>query len=125
MNDTEKRIAIGEFCGAKWVRLKITSHPIQRRRFLKFYNPEIDYWLEPADGTEPMTSLGFMWREGIIPDYSNDLNSMHQAEKVLTDTQLVDYQGRLAMIASTNYVRATSEQRADALIQIICESTRN
>lgn len=61
-----------------------------------------------------------------LPDYCNDLNAMHDAEKVLTPEQLVDYCAfRLRATTGegcvTDYkmIRATASQRAEAFLRTI------
>jgi len=61
-----------------------------------------------------------------IPNYLNDLNAMHEAEKVLTPEQLVDYCAFSLRVATgdgcvTDYkmIRATAAQRAEAFIRTI------
>ena len=62
-----------------------------------------------------------------IPDYLNDLNAMHEAEKTLTDQQRSDFVdficfGRIENVASCDYgthqaeqcLSATAAQRAEA-----------
>ena len=61
-----------------------------------------------------------------LPDYCNDLNAMHEAEKVLTPEQLVDYCAFSLRVATgegcvTDYkmIRATAAQRAEAFLRTI------
>lgn len=61
-----------------------------------------------------------------LPDYCNDLNAMHEAEKVLTPEQLVDYCAFSLRVATgegcvTDYkmIRATAAQRAEAFLKTI------
>ena len=86
MNDTEQRIAVAEACG--WTRLR--SHPLSR-------------WLSPHGGS---------WYDA--PNYINDLNAMHEAEKTLTDDQLITYEGWLIAVAGISSRRATAKERCDA-----------
>lgn len=65
------------------------------------------------------------WRKGkryvyvdSIPDYFNDLNAMHEAEKVLTNNQRGDYSIKLQTITGGEWFlcyHATAAQRAEAL----------
>ena len=50
-----------------------------------------------------------------IPDYFNNLNDVHELEKVLTDAQYADY--ALMVCGSVNHrpLSATAAQRAEAL----------
>ena len=56
-----------------------------------------------------------------IPDYCNDLNAMHQAEKVLTDDQReVFYPRNLGAWQSPfNVIYATARQRAEAFLRTV------
>lgn len=80
MTDTEIRILIAEACGWRCHRnLAIASTHL----------PTV-HWSKP-DGSPahdwPVTGNGV----GLLPDYPNDLNAMHEAEKVLTEEQRSDY----------------------------------
>jgi len=55
-----------------------------------------------------------------IPDYFNDLNAVHELEKILTLSQFWSYADRLnAMVDGSkgkdSYISATAAQRAEAL----------
>ena len=65
-----------------------------------------------------------------LPDYLNDLNAMHEAEKVLTEKQQRDYCFRLLLElvdgSVTNdlndhfiFIRATAAQRAEAFLKTL------
>jgi hypothetical protein len=71
-----------------------------------------------------------------LPDYLNDLNSMHKAEKMLTLEQHSYYRENLAMVVGFTdisptggraYVSATAIQRAEAFLRTlgIWEETNN
>lgn len=61
------------------------------------------------------------------PDYLNDLNAMHEAEKVLTRPQFEDYICELSFLTSNNKtsspykwtVVATAAQRAEAFLKTL------
>lgn len=53
-----------------------------------------------------------------LPDYLNDLNAMHEAEKVLTHEQFDDYYVRLCIVMSRPY-HATAAQRAQAFLRTL------
>ena len=73
------------------------------------------------------------WKEGVEryvqnlplmkapPDYCNDLNAMHEAEKVLTDDQReVFYPRNLgAWQRPINVIYATARQRAEAFLRVM------
>jgi|11BtaG_2_1085332.scaffolds.fasta_scaffold105811_2 hypothetical protein len=66
MNKEQQRIAIAEACGLKLFPM----------------GPSDKQWLKPkkGGGVEQVP----------LPDYLNDLNAMHEAEKVLSDQQVWD-----------------------------------
>lgn len=72
MNESEQRIAIAEACG--W------AHPTDCAR----ENPH--KWKSPLDGC---------CYDG-VPDYLNDLNAMHEAEKSLTELEKIEFAEHLA-----------------------------
>lgn len=63
------------------------------------------------------------------PDYLNDLNAMHEAEKVLTKTQQIQFALRLAEIVGASIpgyelgafkmMHATATQRAEAFLRTL------
>ena len=78
-----------------------------------------DSWHYP-NGAEAIT----------IPDYLNDLNAMHEAEKILKDDQNLDYSEHLenttVISMGTNYhcylqrlISATARQRAEAFLRTL------
>jgi hypothetical protein len=105
MKPEQMRIKIAEACG--W------RHEPSRGDWC-FQSPDGRYW---------HTSAG-------IPDYLNDLNAMHEAEKVLSDGQRMTYYGHLVSIArkslgidpcESHYqpkftTHATAAQRAEAFL---------
>jgi hypothetical protein len=100
MTPEQQRVAIAEACGWKWE---------------KFWTGEL--YGKPVGEQGPLMEL---------PDYLNDLNAMHDAEKVLTPEQLVDYCAfRLRATTGegcvTDYkmIRATASQRAEAFLRTI------
>jgi len=59
-----------------------------------------------------------------IPDYCNDLNAMHEAEKILSDESHADYACELVKTIRQNgewfeSVSATAAQRAEAFLRTI------
>jgi|688.fasta_scaffold2122057_2 hypothetical protein len=60
-----------------------------------------------------------------IPDYLNDLNAMHEAEKILTHEQRIDHMEWLGMCSDDYgykawaYVHADAAQRAEAFLRTI------
>jgi len=96
MTPEKQRIAIAEACGWKWA--KWGEPPGEANRFL--LPPSFEYkgsmlpCEKPSHGT-PVSLTD-------IPDYLNDLNAMHEAEKVLTVRQSKDYWDELASMVPRN-----------------------
>lgn len=84
MSPEQQRIAIAEACGWVWYRIP-TAPPhdrIYRCLFLPAlheYEGQSERWLVKADGTERICGTEYMTREGLVPDYPNDLNAIHEA----------------------------------------------
>jgi len=58
----------------------------------------------------------------VCPDYLNDLNAMHEAEKVfiwLTDEAMSDYDQELGMVTDSWSWNATAAQRASAFLETL------
>jgi len=98
MNKEKQRIAIAEACGWR----------------------EISDWkaagINGQHPTEP-------WTE-VIPDYLNDLNAIHEAEKVLRDDREAAFRGWLWLAHGQPELRcaivhATAAQRAEAFLRTI------
>ena len=73
---------------------------------------------------------GFIHEENreIIPDYCNDLNVMHRAEKMLTEHQWDEYERALRLVcdgcsyyegAGKELLHATAAQRAEAFLRTL------
>ena len=54
-----------------------------------------------------------------IPDYCNDLNWMHEAEKTLTEDQLWRMAREIERNDEQWYFRATARQRAEAFLRTL------
>ena len=111
MNSLQQRIAIAEACG--WTRI---------------HNP-----MPSIDNPHGIFPQGNKSVYVPIPNYLNDLNAMHEAEKVLEDTQLLIYRIKLSNIVykydlfkpyikargSGAVIHATAAQRAEAFLRTI------
>lgn len=100
MNPEAQRIAIAEACG--W-------------RCTASFKEAFACWVRP-DGMDHQTE----W----LPDYLNDLNAMHGAEKVLTEEQWTDYYDNLLDTTKPSFVlrditHATAAQRAEAFLRTL------
>lgn len=61
-----------------------------------------------------------------LPDYINDLNAMHEAEKMLNVPQMREYRSRLAVMFTDHpddglaqAINATATQRAEAFLRTL------
>ena len=97
MTEQEMRIAIAEACGWKRKGYKM--------------------WTNPAD-------LSWEYASG-LPDYLNDLNAMHEAEKALDQMQARAYADNLAeskqdgTCASCHMWHQSAAQRAEAFLKAL------
>lgn len=108
MSPDEQRVAIGQACGAMLCKCRDGT----------------ERWSMSEDTLVPM------------PDYPNDLNAMHDAEKVLTNDQYITYEENLLALCdpekksdgtfhATGWIRwasATAAQRAEAFLRVIKEA---
>lgn len=92
MKQEEQRIAIAEACGIE----KISQ----------------DWWGWRFDGIEMPGDMPIMVK---VPDYLNDLNAMHEAEKSLTPAQFRDYRKRLNWRKDYGVTAEASERAEDFL----------
>jgi hypothetical protein len=102
MNEEQQRIAIAEACGWKWERL----------------------WTGELHG-KPVGEQG-PFRE--VPDYLNDLNAMHDAEKVIGPIKGIEFcyhLNEMGMSGEWEILTATAAQRAEAFLRTIGKWTTN
>ncbi len=109
MMPESQRIAIAEACG--WI-------PASEAR---------KYWIRPAD----FEIAGHARRENGLPDFLNDLNAMHEAEKVrfsddVGPASLNEWAYQLYIVTRINaedkdvaLARATASQRAEAFLKTL------
>ena len=97
MSEEQINIAIAEACG--WTDISQ-------------YTQAVDGWYgyEPENGPHSQ-----------IPDYCNDLNAMHEAEKVLTSEQVTSYVDSLEFMNARWATPAfgTAAQRAEAFLRTL------
>lgn len=106
MNKDEQRLAIAEACG--WTNFQTTA---------------------PQRGSLEPRVFGYNGKHNItriIPDYLNDLNAMHEAEKSCIKGGCEElYLGHLGFTDNDweheifNYVTATASQRAEAFLKTV------
>lgn len=133
MTELEQRISIAEACGWRWYRRPATG-PWAAKPMRALYHPllvpEYVATLQPADMTERECNPVFLWREGMIPDYLNDLNSIHEVEKSLSMHQSANYEVLLDEVVNREFHRdetclivpdwhATAAQRAEAFLKCL------
>ncbi len=106
-----QRVLIAEACG--W---KVADHCITKRmmrgegaRALRGAPPDFGY---APDGWTIATS------NYSLPDFVNDLNAMHEAEKVLTERQWMSYYENLYQrYGSQQAVHATAAHKSEAFLK--------
>jgi len=100
MNPEAERIAIAEACG-----------------FLRSERDGFRYWPQgfPTASSRPYAELFE------LPDYLNDLNAMHEAEKTLTGEQARAYHNQLGRMAAGGawIWFSSAAQRAEAFLRTI------
>lgn len=108
MTDNEIRIAIAEKCG--W---KLDDGGIHYRDPEGFYRP---------------TGSMLNFKAGGLPDYPNDLNAMHEAEKTLNNEKVnlwYRYANELSFgvwrdsLPDAHLINATARQRAEAFCRTL------
>lgn len=103
MNPKQQRIAIATACG--WTEHHMTHYP--------------SIWKNPNTGQEVIN-------DNYLPDYLNDLNAMHEAEKVLrkpmksTDSDSIIADRMHDYAEALGYcIDATAAQRAEAFLKTL------
>ncbi len=119
MTPESQRIAIAEACG--WE--KVDGNPAKHTR---------DRWIDPKYAGRYAKDYAVLERN--LPDYLNDLNIMHEAEKVLKDynfgatTERATYINKLETVVfleagkqgwSWALTHATAAQRAEAFLKTL------
>ncbi len=108
MTPEAQRIAIAEACGWK-------QHPNKRPHLFgpAWESPDGRKGFQQAD---PKTETG----EGYLfpPDYLDDLNAMHEAEKVLTAEQWFEYD-RILPLRPPQTMHCNAAQRAESFLRAI------
>jgi hypothetical protein len=101
MNEKAQQIAIAEACG--WERAERKMGYVTLRG-----------WHSPHD-------VGFYGSEGeeVLPDYVNDLNAMHEAEKTLSHEQRKDYAALLYHNELFLHVTVDAPQRAETFLRVL------
>lgn len=99
MNPEQQRIAIAQSCGWK-------------------LHSELDKTLCAPHQTDcPLVAELIT-----IPDYPNDLNAMHEAEKILFPASEIEWHNQLQNVCGCSWrvmIRATAAQRAEAFLRTL------
>ena len=103
MTPEQQRIAIAEACG--WTAEQDSNG---YWKAVKQKDAAVELWLSEKN----------VWSVG-IPDYLNDLNAMHEAEKVLDYNQLRDMEDSVSFQFGVYTFHATASQRAEAFLRTI------
>ena len=111
MNKEKQRIAIAEACG--W---KMSDHPDCLAKKEGWVSRNWETWV--------MNPSGLLVFKHDIPNYLNDLNAMHKAEKVLRDDRETAFRGWLWLAHGQPEMRcatvhATAAERAEAFLRTI------
>jgi hypothetical protein len=116
MTTDQQRVAIAEACG--W---RCNGHPNQLAATVGW---EFAYQFV-------LTPEGKLVTHNSIPDYIGDLNAMHEAEKVLTQDQMIDYSRHVGKLVTSHLpasraawmdfklINSTAAQRAEAFLRTI------
>jgi hypothetical protein len=136
MKPEQQRIAIAEACG--WLKYtQFTTHPKLWGHNPAKYHTSIWGLTLVADMTQDECTQYGWYGDGHIsidnlPDYLNDLNAMHEAEKMLrkpmkgsdTDTIIGDRMHKYAELIGYAF-DSTAAQRAEAFLRTIGKWTTN
>lgn len=121
MTEEQQRIAIAEACGWKWIQINFEAES----GLIGTDSPHSGNI--PYQGTNYPSNRHLPTYGKAIPDYLNDLNAMHEAEKILTEVQFGDYyiehlkmaRGESQYTIDRSMVCATAAQRAEAFLKTI------
>lgn len=110
MSPEAQRIAIAEACG--W---KGPQHPETLERIKNFVHKAATWLIDPHGKLQSLL---------YVPDYLNDLNAMHEAEKFLPSARI--YHSHLQRVCAdpakpyvaslSEIIQATAAQRAEAFL---------
>lgn len=121
MTAEKQRIAIAEACGYKIIDSPTTAWFVRLQK--PDGNPVCSVGKESRDNIWP-AAIAWNW----IPDYLNDLNAMHEAERHIPLSKLHDYWNLLRKIDThprfqgavvSNGISATAAHRAKAFIKAL------
>jgi hypothetical protein len=116
MSPKAQQIAIAEACGWKWIQTNWES----KSGLIGTDSPHSGNI--PYEGTNYPSNRHLPTYGKAIPDYLNDLNAMHKAEKILKGGMRSKYDAELTLICSRDYNfiwESTAAQRAEAFLKTI------
>lgn len=121
MTEEQQKIAIAEACGWKWIQTNFEA----KSGLIGTDSPHSGNI--PYQGTNYPSNRHLPTYGKAIPDYLNDLNAMHEAEKVLTEEQRIAYSDHTYDIACEEqdatgmwrWLSLTASQRAEAFLRAI------
>lgn len=129
MSPEAQRISIAEACGWKWWTGQWGNNPTPEFRFLSPTGAYNDGYLW-GNSAEPEDMALPVMHGPDLPDYLNDLNAMHEAEKMLPESKRPTYVMLLLGdvpeetldldIAESEWLLATrtARQRAEAFLEV-------
>ena len=121
MKNTEKIIAIAEACGWR-------QHPDNDSSEQKFWTLGGESYGLPNGGPYRRAAMppvigGVKWGTPALPDYTNDLNAMHEAEKILNGDEQHTFEMHLLQMPDLGWeikgTHATAAQRSEAFLKTI------
>lgn len=124
MNEQEQNVAIAIACGSKWMYNPNAEQPVRILLHPGCVTSMDDELVEAPMSIPPETES---WMYDMLPDYVNDLDAMHEAEKVLCDDErnwfkyimtlrkMFEGQGDIDWCL----LHATSQQRAEAFLKTL------
>lgn len=120
MNHESQRIAIAKSVGidTRWFAVQVNNHGIIETRYSRtIAQSQHILFKEPGKPVECV-------RPEKLPDYLNDLNAMHEAERALniSDEQITYWKNTLEFVCNrdnTITLMATAAQRAEAYLRTI------
>jgi len=140
MKPEQQRITIAEACGWTFEK-KPRCNMLSKRPAWHIISPEgkincgIEIWHETRYGKESNYApfegeLVNYLNESGVPDYLNDLNAMHEAEKTLNDDELFKMSRFLQHITRSTLIgvavmTASAPKRAEAFLKTIDKWTTN
>ena len=110
MDEEKLRIKIAEACGWKEIRAEVDWLPKELTGIIT--------WPHPTDAEK----IKYFINRKPIPDYLNDLNAMHGAQKILKLGMRNRYDAELSLIAERDYCfiwETSAKQKAEAFLRTL------